>query len=89
MNKKNKASNKYSDTTQKNKDRQIAIEQNISPLRNGMRASNKCSMSKDNDIGQHVIPTNIHGPYESNRDTISVLSHDEIGSDTYTRKEEN
>ena len=46
-------------------------------------------MLGDDEVGQHVIPTNLPGPQESNRDKISVLGKYDMVSDMYERKEEN
>ena len=47
------------------------------------------SISRDDDIGQYVIPTNIPGPQEPKRDIASVLTNNGLGSDMHTIKEDN
>ena len=46
-------------------------------------------MSRDEEVSQHVRPTNITGPQESKIYIIYILGNDGMGSDMHTRKEDN
>ena len=56
----------------KNKNQKTIIEQQISPLSNGMRSSNRLLMSGDYDVGPHVNLTNIQGSQKSKREIILI-----------------
>ena len=54
-----------------------------------MKASGILQGSGDDEIGQHVSPTNQSGSQEPKGGLIFVLCNNEIGSDINTGKEEN
>ena len=57
-----------------------------------MKASIIFLVSRDDEIGQHIVPTNIprySGPQESKIDIISVLGNYGMGSDMHKIKEDN
>ena len=51
-----------------------------------MKSNGIFPMSRDNDVGQHVSPTNIPGPQEPKRDIIYFLGTNWMAQDIDKRK---
>ena len=54
-----------------------------------MKESVILSIYGDNEVGQHIRPTNIPGPQEPNREITYVLGNNGTSSYMHIRKEDN